>query len=446
MTRLTFLRAASATAHRVVVLSTLGALTLAAQRPGTQRRPAPTARPIADQLDSLADVSPRAMRIYREAIVVDTHNDMPTKVADEGYNPDIRNPIGFGPGFGSTDYPRLLQSGITGQFMSAFVDAPYALMRPDSSFARAMLLTTQVKAFVRRHPDRLFFATNGADLRRAKREGKIAVYVGVEGGHAIQGSISRLRRLHAAGVRYMTLTWNNGNLWAGAAAGAGVVGSGGLTPYGKQIVREMNRLGVLVDISHVSDSTFWDAIRTSTKPVIASHSSSRTIGLHRRNLTDDMLRAVGTNGGVVNVNFFNQFIDTVYAQRFVAIERRLRDEDRTLRSGGMANAEIRTRVADLRQRLLDSLPSTPLSVLIDHIDHIAKVAGVDHVGIGSDFDGVTALPTGMEDVTMLPRIAQALLDRGYSDDNIKKVLGGNMLRVLESAIDPTERGRQSGKR
>ncbi len=440
MTCVPITRFVCATARHLAVAA-VAITALHAQLPGSQRRPAPTAKPIADQLDSLTDVSPRAMRIYRDAIVVDTHNDMPTKVADEGYNPDIRNPIGFGPGFGSTDFPRLLQSGITGQFMSAFVDAPYALMRPDSSFARAMLLTNQVKAFVRRHPDQLFFATNGADLRRAKREGKIAVYVGVEGGHAIQGSIDRLRRLHAAGVRYMTLTWNNGNLWAGAAAGANNTRTAGLTAYGKQIVREMNRLGVLVDISHVSDSTFWDAIRTSAKPVIASHSSSRAIGLHRRNLTDDMLRAVGTNGGVVNVNFFNQFIDTIYAQRYTAIERRLRDEDRALRSGGMANADIRTRVAALRQRLLDSLPNTPLSVLIDHIDHIAKVAGVDHVGIGSDFDGVTALPTGMEDVTMLPRIAQALLDRGYSDDNIKKILGGNMLRVLEAAIDPTERKR-----
>ena len=425
-------------ARTALLLATVAGVTQA-QRPGTQRRPAPTSRPIAAQLDSLTDVTPQAMRIYREAIVVDTHNDMPTKVADEGYDADIRNPIGFGPGKGSTDYPRLLQSGITGQFFSAFVDAPYALMRPDSSFARAMLLTNQVKAFVRRHPDRLFFATNGADLRRAKATGKVAVFVGVEGGHAIQGSIQRLRRLHAAGVRYMTLTWNNGNLWAGAGAGTNNTRTGGLTAYGRQIVREMNRLGVLVDISHVSDSTFWDAIQTSTKPIIASHSSARALSMHRRNMTDDMLRAVGANGGVVNVNFFSSFIDSVYAQRTAAIERRLRDEDRSLRDAGTANDVIRTRVAALRQRLLDSLPNTPLSVLVDHIDHIAKVAGVDHVGIGSDFDGVTALPTGMEDVTMLPRIAQALLDRGYREADIQKILGGNMLRVLEAAVDPTEK-------
>ena len=429
------------TALRTTLALGLSAGLLQAQRPGTQPRPAPTARPVADQLDSLTDVSPRAMRLWREAIVVDTHNDMPTKVADERYDADVRHPVGFGPGKGSTDYPRLLQSGITGQFMSAFVDAPYAIMTPDSSFARAMLLTRLVKAFVRRHPDRLFFATNGADLRRAKRDGKVAVYVGVEGGHAIQGSIARLRRLHAAGVRYMTLTWNNGNSWAGAAAGTNDTRTQGLTPYGRQIVREMNRLGVLVDISHVSDSTFWDAVRTSTRPVIASHSSARALAMHRRNLTDDMLRAVAKTGGVVNVNFFSQFIDSTYIQRFAAIEPQLRAEDRRLRDAGTPNDQIRTQVAALRQRLLDSIPETPLSVLIDHIDHIARVAGVDHVGIGSDFDGVTALPVGMEDVTRLPRIAQALLDRGYSDADVKKIIGGNMLRVLETAIDPTERKR-----
>ncbi len=413
----------------------------AAGLPAQQRRPAPTSKPIADQLDSLSDVSPHAMQVYRAAIVVDTHNDMPTKVADEHYDADIRNPIGFGPGKGSTDYPRLLQSGVTGQFFSAFVDAPYALMTPDSSFDRAMLLTNQVHAFVTRHPDRLIFATSGAELRRAKRDGKVAVFVGVEGGHAIQGSIARLRRLHAAGVRYMTLTWNNGNSWAGAAAGTNNTRTAGLTAYGKQIVREMNRIGILVDISHVSDSTFWDAIRTTTKPLIASHSSARALSMHRRNLTDSMLVAVAKTGGVVNVNFFSQFIDSVYNQRLSAIERRMRDEDHRLRDAGTPNEQIRTTVAALRQRLLDSLPGTPLSVLIDHIDHIAKVAGVEHVGIGSDFDGVTALPTGMEDVTMLPRIAQALLDRGYTDADITKILGGNMLRVLETAIDPTERRR-----
>ena len=422
------------TAVRLTVALALAAGALQAQRPGTQPRPARTARPVADQLDSLTDVSPRAMTLWRAAIVVDTHNDLPTKIADERLNPDVRNPVGLERGQSNTDLPRLRQSGLTGVFLSAFVDAPYAFMTPDSSFARAMLLTNHVKAFVRRNPRRLLFATTGADLRRAKREGRIAIFVGVEGGHAIQGSIANLQRLHAAGARYMTLTWNNGNSWAGAAAGTNGTRTQGLTDEGKAIVREMNRLGVLVDISHVSDSTFWDAVATSTKPVIASHSSARALALHRRNLTDDMLRAVAKTGGVVNVNFFSQFIDSTYINRFGAIEPRLRAEDRRLRDAGTPNEQIRMEVAALRQRLLDSIPETPLSVLIDHIDHIAKVAGVDHVGIGSDFDGVTALPIGMEDVTRLPRIAQGLLDRGYSDDDVKKIIGGNMLRVLDAAI------------
>ncbi len=441
MTLVTTLRDRMYTGLRLTLALSAATGVLQAQRPGTQRRPAPTSRPVADQLDSLTDVSPRAMRLWREAIVVDTHNDLPTKIADERLNPDVRNPVGFDRGQSNTDLPRLLQSGITGVFLSAFVDAPYAFMTPDSSFARAMLLTNHVKAFVRRNPRRLRFATSGADLRRAKREGRIAIFVGVEGGHAIQGSIGNLRRLHAAGMRYMTLTWNNGNSWAGAAAGTNGTRTQGLTEQGREIVREMNRLGVLVDISHVSDSTFWDAVATSTKPVIASHSSSRAIAMHRRNLTDDMLRAVARTGGVVNVNFFSQFIDSIYINRYGAIEPRLRAEDRRLRDAGTPNEQIRTQVAALRQRLLDSIPQTPLSVLIDHIGHIAKVAGVDHVGIGSDFDGVTALPIGIEDVTRLPRIAQGLLDRGYSDDDVKKIVGGNMLRVLEAAIDPTERRR-----
>ena len=441
MTLVTTLRDRMYTGLRLTLALSAATGVLQAQRPGTQRRPAPTSRPVADQLDSLTDVSPRAMRLWREAIVVDTHNDLPTKIADERLNPDVRNPVGFDRGQSNTDLPRLLQSGITGVFLSAFVDAPYAFMTPDSSFARAMLLTNHVKAFVRRNPRRLRFATSGADLRRAKREGRIAIFVGVEGGHAIQGSIGNLRRLHAAGMRYMTLTWNNGNSWAGAAAGTNGTRTQGLTEQGREIVREMNRLGVLVDISHVSDSTFWDAVATSTKPVIASHSSSRAIAMHRRNLTDDMLRAVARTGGVVNVNFFSQFIDSIYINRYGAIEPHLRAEDRRLRDAGTPNEQIRTQVAALRQRLLDSIPQTPLSVLIDHIGHIAKVAGVDHVGIGSDFDGVTALPIGIEDVTRLPRIAQGLLDRGYSDDDVKKIVGGNMLRVLEAAIDPTERRR-----
>ena len=344
---------------------------------------------------SLSDVSPRAMRLYRDAIVIDTHDDMATKILDDHYDPDVRHAPGFGKTEGHTDLPRLLESGITAEFLSAWVDAGYATKRPDESYQRVGLYLDTIAAFAHRHPQQLIFARTAADVRRAKAEGTVAILIGVEGGHAIENSLDRLDDLYRRGARYMTLTWNNGNDWAGSSIGVGNTRTGGLTAFGRNVIREMNRLGMLVDISHVSDSTFFDAIAASTAPVICSHSSARAINDHPRNLSDDQLRAVARNGGV-NVNFFSKFIDPAFAGS--------------------------------RQ--------TPLSVLIDHIDHIAKVAGVDHVGIGSDFDGVSALPQGMEDITRLPRIAQALLDRGYSEDDVRKILGGNMLRVMDAVLRP----------
>jgi membrane dipeptidase len=371
--------------HRFSLAALLLGAACAAPRAATPPSPAASM--------NVPDVSPRAMRLYRDAFVIDTHNDMPSRILDDGYDADVRNPPGFGHNEGNTDFPRLVESGLTAEFLSAWVDAPYA-RTPGASYARAMRYVDTIHAFVDRHPDRLRFATTAADVRRAKGEGKVAILIGVEGGHAIENSLDRLRELYARGVRYMTLTWNNGNDWAGSSIGVGSTRTGGLTPFGRDVVREMNRLGMLVDLSHVSDSTFFDAIAVSTAPVIASHSSARAINEVPRNLTDDQLRAVTKNGGVVNVNFYSRFLDPDF------------------RTG----------------------TQTPFHVLIDHFDHIAKVAGVDHVGIGSDFDGVSALPEGMEDVTRLPRIAQALLDRGYSEADVQKMLGGNMLRVMEQAM------------
>ena len=397
--------------------------------------PTQSAIPASDASVVLPDVSPRAMRVYREAIVIDMHNDMPSKMLDDGYDPDVRHPAGFGRTEGNTDLPRLMESGLTAEFMSAFVDADYAFKAPDQSYARVGLYLDTIAAFARRHPDKLIFATTAADVRRAKREGKVAIFIGVEGGHAIESSLEKLRDIYRRGARYLTLTWNNGNQWAGSSIGARNTRKGGLTSFGRDVVREMNRLGMLVDLSHVSDSTFSDAIATSTAPVIASHSSSRALGLHPRNLSDDQLRAVARNGGVVNVNFYSSFIDPEFA---AAVERGRAEfrpiRDSIFRSEG-DNETTRRKVNDMNAARVAALPQTPLSVLIDHFDHIAKVAGVDHVGLGSDFDGVGALPVGMEDVTRLPRIAQALLDRGYSESDVKKILGGNMLRVLDQVMN-----------
>lgn len=388
---------------------------------------------------ALQGVSDRALRVYRQAYVIDAHNDMPSKMADDGYNADVRHPAGFGKQQGHTDLPRLMESGIAAQFFSAFVDAPYAVTSPDSSLERALQLADTVHAFANRHPDKLVFATTAADVRRAKQSGRVAVLIGVEGGHAIENSLDNLRELHRRGVRYMTLTWNNGNQWAGAAWGVNGTSTGGLTPFGREVVREMNRLGMLVDISHVSDSTFFDAIATTSQPVIASHSSARALHEHRRNMSDEQLRAVARNGGVVNVNFYSAFIDRKYDAAVTAMDARLTSARDSLR---MKYADDSTRVeAEIRKMralAFGRLPVTPLSVLIDHIDHIAKVAGVAHVGLGSDFDGVSALPEGMEDVTRLPRIAQALLDRGYLEDDVRKVLGENMMRVMGQVLDRRE--------
>ncbi len=385
--------------------------------------------------DSIPGVSPRAMALWRRAITIDTHNDLPSRVADDRYDPNVRHRPGYAGQLGHTDFPRLMESGLSAVFLSSFVDAPYAAMTPDSSFGRAVLLARHIHDFVAAHPGRVVFATTAAEVRRAKAQGQLAVLIGVEGGHAIENSLDKLRRLHAMGVRYMTLTWNNGNPWAGAAAGVGDTRTGGLTEFGKEVVREMNRLGILVDISHVSDSTFWDAVRTSTKPVIASHSSARAINAHPRNMSDDMLRAVARNGGVVNVNFFDRFIDPELSRRVRQIDSAMRASNRALQAQGLPAAQVAERARALRDSMTRALPATPLSVLLDHFEHVAKVAGVDHVGIGSDFDGVTGLPVGMEDVTRLPRLAQGLLDRGFSEADVAKMLGGNMLRVMQAAID-----------
>ena len=386
---------------------------------------------------AIPEVSPRALRVYRDAFVIDTHNDMPSRILEDGYDPDVRHSPGFGPTEGHTDLPRLIDSGLTAEFMSAWVDAPYAAT-PGASFARAMQHISAIHAWVDRHPDHLVFATTGAEVRRAKREGKIAIFIGVEGGHAIESSLDRLRELHSRGASYLTLTWNNGLPWAGSSIGEDGTRTGGLSAFGRDVVRAMNRLGMLVDLSHVSDTTFFDAVAVSSAPVIASHSSARALSDFPRNLSDDQLRAIGRNGGVVNVNFFSRFLDAEYRARAEAVEAEIGTARAALRPGP-DSAAAAARLSARRHAMLAALPATPFSVLIDHIDHVAHIAGVDHVGIGSDFDGVSALPMGMEDVTRLPRIAEALLDRGYSEQDVSKILGGNMLRVMERVLDGAPR-------
>ena len=419
------------------VLATLAlAATLAV--PAAAQAPAAPEKPMSTPP---AGVSERAMKVYRASYVIDTHNDLPSKIADESVNVAVRHPVGPV----HTDIPRLIEGGVTAVFMSDFVNSPYALTKPDSSYLRAVQLADTIHSMVDHNPKELLFATTAADVERAKKEGKVAILIGVEGGHAIEASLDKLRALHAMGVRYMTLTWNNGNQWAGAAWGIDSTSTGGLTPFGVEVIHEMNRLGIFVDISHVSEQTFYDAIKASSVPVIASHSSARALSDHRRNLTDDQLKAVAKNGGVVNVNFYPSFISTEYRDATAAAETSVAAwRDSALAAPG-ANADaVKAEAKKRAAAAVAAVPRPALSVLLDHFDHIAKVAGVDHVGIGSDFDGIEVTPQQMDDVTMLPRIAQGLLDRGYSDGDVQKILGGNMMRVMKIVLKPAAKGKPAG--
>ena len=274
-------------------------------------------------------------------------------------------------------------------------------------------------------------ATTVADIRRAKRQGKIAALMGIEGGHAIEDSLPALREFYRLGVRYMTLTWNNTHNWADA--GRGPKKHGGLNDFGREVVREMNRLGMLVDVSHVSDETMSDALDVSQAPIIASHSSARALSDMSRNVPDDLLKRIAKNGGVVHVNFYSAFVDTkTVTPQSQARDARLKAQQDALEEKYKNDPERLAEESDKLEQA-NPLPPLPISKLIDHFDHIVKVAGIDHVGIGADFDGANDMPEGAKDVSMLPNITYELLKRGYSERDIRKVLGENTLRVMAEA-------------
>src|SRR5213080_3047452 len=301
---------------------------------------------------------------------------------------------------------------------------------------RALDLIDSVYRQAARHPDRITMAFTADDIVRAHQQHKFAALMGIEGGHAIENDVRLLRDFYRIGVRYMTLTWSNTNEWADSSGDIDnpkVQHHDGLTDFGKQVVLEMNRLGMMVDISHVSDKTFWDTIAVTKAPLIASHSSARALSNHPRNMTDEMLQAVAKNSGVVQVNFYNAFIDENYRQ---AAEAQKKDRDAAVAEYVAQRKAAGQPVTYLDQDRIErewaaKIPRPPLKSLVDNIDHIAKVAGIDHVGLGSDFDGVSgATPEGINSAADLPKITQALVDRGYSAEAIHKILGGNLLRVF----------------
>ena len=365
----------------------------------------------------------KARELHRKAILVDGHNDVTGYMVDEDY--DLGTPS---VGKYHTDIARLKQGGVTGQFFSIYVDRKYAT--EGGSARRALDMIDHVYRAAERHPDRLTMGFSVAGIRRAEREGKVAALMGIEGGHAIENSLMALRDFYRLGVRYMTLTHNNTNDWADACCDT--ARHNGLSDFGREVVREMNRIGMLVDVSHVSDKTMSDVLDTSAAPVIASHSSARALLDRPRNIPDDLLRRVARNGGVVMINFYPGFIDPKYYAADRARTERLRPRREALQQQYKDEPKRLQEEVD-KLNAANPLPETPLSVLIDHFDHVAKVAGIDHVGIGSDFDGVPSLPQGMKHVAELPNLTYELLRRGYSERDVRKVLGENFLRAFAEA-------------
>ena len=368
-------------------------------------------------------MSPRARQVHERAIVIDSHDDTTQRlIFDKTFDLAKRNADG------NVDIPRMREGGLDALFFSIWV--PSDVTGP-TAIKRALDQIDAVREAVRRHPNDLLLATTADGIRRAVAEHKIAALMGMEGGHMIDDDVRVLRDYAALGVRYLTLTHFKNNAWADSSTDKPA--HNGLTAFGKDVVRELNRLGVMVDISHVADKTFYDALAVTRAPVIASHSSCRVLSNHPRNMTDDMLRALAKNGGVVMINYHVSFLSDAFR---VASERLAGDVAAQLKAmsdkcgGDEACAILQGARADREMMQAGKLPKVGWEAIVEHIDHAAKVAGVDHVGLGSDFDGAT-MPFGMEDASMLPRITDALIKKGYSDADVAKILGGNILRVME---------------
>jgi membrane dipeptidase len=379
----------------------------------------------------ISKISPEARRIHDSAIVIDTHADTPQRFVDENFDIGTVTPVSEG----NVDLQKARQGNLGAEFFSIWVDPQTS---PGHYTQRALDLIDSVYQQAARHPNQMVMAFSAEDIMRARTgpHKRLAALMGVEGGHAIEGDIRVLRDFYRLGARYMTLTWSNTNELGDSSGDINdpkVQHHNGLTPFGKQVVLEMNRLGMMVDISHVADKTFWDAIAAAKAPVIASHSSARALVNAPRDMTDDMLRAVAKNGGVVDVNFFSAFDDENFRKQEAAQHKEVEaaTQQYIARQKAAGKPVSYMEVDHIQREYLAKIPRPPLKSLIDQIDHIAKVAGTDHVGLGSDFDGVSgALPQGINSVADLPKITQALLDRGYKPEDIKKILGGNLLRVF----------------
>jgi membrane dipeptidase len=368
-----------------------------------------------------------ARDLHFDAIVVDTHNDVAQRMIS-GEDISVLTATGH------SDLPRLREGGVDVEIFSIWVP-PEKTRR--SYYDQADEQIDSVESLAKRNPAGVLLARSSADIEKAVREHKLAAMMGMEGGHPLLDSIGNLDHFYGRGVRYMTLTWNNSTSWATSAKDETdpetTLAHKGLTEVGRAIVRKMNEMGMLVDVSHVGEQTFWDVIRTTTKPVIASHSSVWNLCPHRRNLKDDQLRAIAKNGGVVFINFNPGFIDSTFSAKEEKMRApHQREIDSLMKALPGDEFMKENRIA--RRFAAEYLPiRPPLSLLVDHFDYVAKLVGADHVGIGSDFDGISVTPLGMDDVAALPNVTRELLKRGYSESDVRKMLGGNFLRVLKEA-------------
>jgi len=374
----------------------------------------------------------RARKILRSVPLIDGHNDLAWEIRESksapmdvaAYDLRTRTP-------GHTDLERLKAGQVGAQFWSIYVPGEVK----DSGYARIQLEEFDIaRRFIARYPDRLALALTADDIEREVKRGRIASLLGMEGGHVIENSLGALRAYYDLGARYLTLTHNVTLDWADAALDS--VRHDGLTDFGREVVREMNRLGMLVDLSHVSPATMSDALDVTQAPVIFSHSSARALTEHPRNVPDSILQRLPKNGGVVMVTFVPAFVSNEVAQ----YEKRETEENERLSAQVADTAEVSRRMEEWRAA--NPRPQATLAQVADHIEHVRKVAGVDHVGLGSDFDGITNVPVGLEDVSTFPQLFAELIRRGWSDDDLKKLAGRNVLRVLREAERTSERLRK----
>jgi membrane dipeptidase len=367
----------------------------------------------------------RVTRLLQRATVLDLHDDTTQMIVDEAYNLAEKHD------FGQVDIPRMRTGHVSGLFLSIWTDTDR--FTPIQTIRRTLEQIDAVRRETARHPADLTLATTADEILAAKKRGRIAILMGLEGGAAIDSSLAVLRTYFDLGVRYMTLTHTNHTPWADTSSKPPE--HNGLTDFGRQVVHEMNHLGMMVDISHVSDKTFYDALEASSAPIIASHSSARSIASVPRNMTDDMLRAIAAKGGVVHINFYESFLEPGFNDR----ENALKDEQ--ARQDAVDNqtpnfgdrSQNGPAIRKINQERNAKLGRVPLSRLLDHFEHVVKIAGIDHVGLGSDFDGADDMfPADMEDISKLPNLVRGLMERGFSDPDILKILGGNTLRVMRA--------------